>query len=69
MTLPILNNLHSKEYSQGLCYYSFAVNLGRCVRGCNTLNDLSDRVCIPNNTEYLNLHAFNMIAETNKSKT
>ena len=31
MTLPIFNNLHSKEYSQGLCYYSFAVNLDRCV--------------------------------------
>ena len=50
MTLHILINLHSKEYSPGLCYYSFAVNLDRCVRDCNTLNDLSDTVCIPNNT-------------------
>ena len=27
MIQPILNNLHSNEYSQGLRYYPFAVNL------------------------------------------
>ena len=43
MIQPILNNLHSNEYSQGLRYYPFAVNLDWCVGSCNTLNDLSNR--------------------------
>ena len=41
-----LIKLHSNEYSQGLRYYPFAVNLAKCVRSCNTLNGTSYRVCI-----------------------
>ena len=37
MTLP----------SQGLPYYPYAVNLDGCVGSCNTLDDLSNRVCVP----------------------
>ena len=65
---PTLNNLHPNEYTQGLCYYPFAVNLERCVRICNTLNDLSNRVSVPNKTEDLNVSAFNMITGLNESK-
>ena len=36
---------------------------------CNTLNDLSNRICVPNKTEGLNLNVFNMIAGINESKT
>ena len=50
MTQPILINLHRNEYTQGLRYYSSAVNLDRYVRSCNTLNDLSNEVCIPSRT-------------------
>ena len=39
----------------------FAVNLDRCVGSCNTLDDLSSRVGVSNETEDLNLHVFNMI--------
>ena len=31
--------------------YPFAVKLDKCVGSCNTLNDLSNKVCIPNKTE------------------
>ena len=31
------------------------VKLGRCVGSWNTLNDLSNKVCVPNKTEDLNL--------------
>ena len=68
-TQPTLINLHTNEYSQGLCYYPFAVNLNRLVGSCNTLNGLSNRVCVPNKTEDLNLHVFNMITGINESKT
>ena len=45
-TYPYLN-----EYSQKLRYYPFLVELDRCVGSCNTLNDLSNKVCNPNKTE------------------
>ena len=43
--------------------------LDRCVGSCNTLNDLSNKVCISNQTEDLNLSVLNMIARINKSET
>ena len=55
--------------SQELHSYPFAVNLDRYVGSCNTLIDLSNKVCVPNKTEVLNLNIFNMITGTNESKT
>ena len=66
---PTPINLNSNEYSQELHYYPFAVKLDRCFGSCNTLNDLSNKVCIPNKTNYLNLSVFNMITGINESKT
>ena len=53
MAQPNLINLHLKEYSQELCCYSCAVNLDRCAGSCDTLDDLYDKVYIPNETKYL----------------
>ena len=47
---PTRINLHRNEYSQEFHYYPFAVKLDRCVGICNTLNDLSNKVCVPNKT-------------------
>ena len=68
-TQPTVINLHPNEYTQGLCYYPFAVNLDRYVGNYNTFNDLSDKVCVPNKTEYLKLSFFNMITGIMESKT
>ena len=38
-TQPTLINLHPNEYSEGLNYYTSAVNFGRCVGIKNTLDD------------------------------
>ena len=54
MIQPTLN-LYPNEYSQELHYYPFVVKLDRCVGSCNTLNDLSNKVCVPSKTEDLNL--------------
>ena len=35
----------------------------------NTLNDLSNKVCVQNKTENLNQSVFNMITGINESKT
>ena len=69
MTQPTLINLYSNEYSQEFHYYPFAVKLDRCVGSCNTLNDLSNKLCIPNKTKSLNLSVSNMITRINESKT
>ena len=69
MTQTTLINLHLNEHTQGLRYYAFAVNLDRCTGSCNTLNDLSNKVCVSNKTEALNLNVLNMITGINESKT
>ena len=45
---PALINFHPNEYSQEFYYYRFLVKLDRCVGSCSTLNDLSNKVCVPN---------------------
>ena len=66
---PTLINLYLNEYSKEFHEYPFAVKLDKCVGSCNTLNDLSDKLYVPNNTEDLNLSVFNMITGLNDSKT
>ena len=68
MTQPTLINLHSNEYIQEFHYYPFVVKLDRCVGSCNTINDFSSKVCIPNKTEDLNLSIFKMITGIKESK-
>ena len=47
----------------------FLVKLDRCIGSCNALNDLSNKLCIPNKTKDLNLSMLNMITVINGSKT
>ena len=69
MIQPTLINLHPTEYIQEFHYYSFAIKLDRCVGSCDTLSDLSNKVCAPNKAEDLNLSLFNMITGINKLET
>ena len=69
ITNRTLINFHLNEYSQELHYYPFGVKLNRCAGSCSTLNDLSNKVCVPNKTENLNQSVFNMITGINESKT
>ena len=59
MTQTTFINLHSNDCDQGLGYCLLAVNLDRCIRSYNTLNDQSNRVCVPNKTEDISLNVFN----------
>ena len=43
-----LINLHPNEYSQEFYYDPFEVKLDRLFGSCNTFNDLSNKVCVPN---------------------
>ena len=64
-----LINLHPNEYSQYSHYYPILFKLDRCAGNCNTLNKLSNKVCIPNKTEDLNLSVFNMATGIYEWKT
>ena len=68
MTQPTLINLHPNECDQGLFYYPFAVNFDGCVGSCNTLDELSYRVFIPNKAEVLSLNVFSIIKGINELK-
>ena len=45
-----LINLHPNEYTQVLHCDPFEFNFDKCVGNCNTLNDLSNKACVPNKT-------------------
>ena len=62
-------NLQPNKYSKKFHYYPFTLKLEKCVKSCNTLNNLSNKVCAHNKTEDLNLRMFNIITGINKSKT
>ena len=63
-----LISLNPNEYSQKVHYYPFVVKLDICVGSCNTLNDLSNKVCVAYKTQDLNLIMFNIITGINESK-
>ena len=69
LILVIFFNLLCNEYSQELHYYPLTVNLDKCTGSCNTLDHLSNKVCVPNETEDLNMYVFNMITKINESRT
>ena len=62
-------NLNPDEYNKEFRYYPFMFNLDRYNGSFNTLDDPSDKICFPNETEDINLSAFNMITRINESKT
>ena len=66
---PTFNHLHPNEDNHEFPNFPFSVKLDRFVGSCNTLNDLSNKVCVPNKTEDLNLYVFNMIKGINELKT
>ena len=47
----------------------FVVSLYRCYESFNTLDNLSDRLCVPNKIKHVYLEVFNMITGINESKS
>ena len=52
-------------------HLQFMIKLDRCIGSCNTLNDLANKLCVPNKTDLkdLNLSVFSMNTGINESKT
>ena len=51
-----------------LHYYPFIISMNRCDGSCNTVEDPSGRICVPNKMEDLNLKVLNMINGINQLK-
>ena len=64
----MLVNIHPNEYTQELHYYPFTLKLDRFVEIFNTVNDLSNKVCVPDKLEDLNVRVFSVITWINESK-
>ena len=58
MSRSTLNDLNPNEHNEGLYCYLFMINLGGSNGHCNTLDELSTRICVLNTTEDVNLNAF-----------
>ena len=69
MIQPTLIDFHPNEYIQEFHYYPFSVKLDRFVGSHNTLNGLSNKICVTNKTKDLNLYVLNMTEGINQSKT
>ena len=69
ITQSTLINLHPNEYSQKCHCHPFATKLNRCVGNCNTLNDLCNKVCVPNKAKDLSISLFNVITWISESRT
>ena len=59
---PTVIDLKSNE----LYYYSLMVSLDRCNGSCNTLDDFSSRICVPNKTEDVLLNVFSTMTRANE---
>ena len=68
MIQSTLINLHPNKYNEEFQYYPFAVKLDRWVGSCNTLYNLSNKVCVPNKTEDFNIDFFKMVTGKHGSK-
>ena len=62
---PTFMTLYPNDYSQEFYYYPFTIKLDKCTGSCKTLNDLPNKVSVPNTTEDLNLSIFNIITGIN----
>ena len=67
MIRPTPIDLNPDEHNQGLSYYPLIVNLDGCYGSCNTLDNISCRICVPNKTEDVWFSVFNMITRINES--
>lgn len=66
MAESTLINLHPNEYNQAFGYHLFGTNLDGCMGSYTTLNDISNRRCVPNKAKDLNFSIFNMILGMNE---
>ena len=51
-----------------LNYYSFMISLNKCSGGCNSVDDVSAKICFPSKAKDVNVKVFNLITNRNEAK-
>ena len=64
MMKPFLIDLNPIEFK----YYPFTINLDKCNRSFNSVNDLSRRVYVPSKTKDVDVKVFDMKTDRNEEK-
>ena len=65
MIRPTLIDLNPVE----LNYYPFMVNLDKFSESCNSVDDLSTKICVLSKTKDINFNVFSLTANINEAKT
>ena len=52
-----------------LNYYPFMISLDKFSGICNSVYDISTKICVSSKTKDINIKVFNMITNINESKT
>ena len=58
---PTTIDLNLDEHNHGLCSHQLMVGLERCVGSCNSIDDPSSRIYVPNKTKGVNLNVCNIM--------
>ena len=57
------------EYNQEFHYYPFAVKVDRCVGSYHTVNDLSNKVCVPKEPKNLTISGLGFLNQPQLGRT
>ena len=48
-------------------FYPYSITINKCKGSCNTINDPSVKLCVPDTIKTINLKAFNLMSRTNET--
>ena len=57
-------NINSNE----LLFYPYSVNMNMCSGSCNNINNLCEKLCIPDLTKDINVKGFNLMLRNNETR-
>ena len=47
-------------------FYPFSIKVNKCHSNCNNINDVYERICVPDTVKNLNIKVFNLMSRTNE---
>ena len=61
---PEIINLNTNEP----LFYPYSIKINKCKGSCNTINDPSAKICVPDNIKNTNVKVFNLMSKTNETR-
>ena len=49
-------------------FYPFSINVNKCSRSCNNINDPYAKLCVPDVVKNINVKVFNLISRSNQTR-